>query len=87
MICESPAYSGYSWTRYAEQKSVKIPLEGNRRYYIEGRYFDGGAGNFIDLGFEMYDVPVSEGVLDGAYNEKQRVSVTSDLRQEVQVGY
>jgi len=49
-IASVPGYTGWrQWTRYPEQRSVKIPLVAGRRYYLEARMKEGGGGDHLSV--------------------------------------
>ena len=84
MIAEGSAYSP-SWDRRTGQRSDKLFLEAGVPYYLEAQYKEYGGGDFVQIGVEFFDVPISAGTIDGAVNEKQKVIVASTVQQEVQV--
>lgn len=84
MIAEGRGYSP-SWDRRSGQRSEKQLLEAGVPYYLEAHYKEYGGGDFVQIGVEFYDVPISAGTIDGAVNERQKVTVASTVQQEIQV--
>lgn len=41
------------WGRSPGQQSVKIPLEGGKRYYIEALHLEGGGGDHLAVGWQL----------------------------------
>ena len=48
---------------------------------MEARYRQG----IVEIGVDMFDVPVAAGQIPGAVNEKQHISVATSVRSEIQV--
>jgi len=49
-IASVPGYTSWrQWTRYAEQRSAKVPLVAGRRYYLEARMKEGGGGDHLSV--------------------------------------
>ncbi len=59
--------SSLEWTKYSEQKSVKITLEAGRPYYIEALMKEGGGGDNLAAGWELPGTSTGPVVIDGQY--------------------
>ncbi|XP_072028393.1 fibrocystin-L-like [Amphiura filiformis] len=73
------------WTKYSEQSSAKLSLQGGSPYYIEARYKEGSGGDYLEIGFEMFDAPVTNAQIKSAHNEKQNIAIESTVNLETQV--
>ncbi len=83
LIAESPRYRPYYSSD--SQRSRYLSLEANRPYYMEARVKEYSGGDWVEVGVDFFDVPVSVGVIDTVYNEEQQVRVASTVQPEIQV--
>jgi len=68
MIARVPGWTpSLQWTKYTEQKSVKITLEAGRPYYIEGIMKEGGGGDSIAAAWELPGTSTGPVVISGQY--------------------
>ena len=84
IIAECPYYTP-DWTTYPEQSSAKLSLQGGKPYYIEARYREVTGGDYLEIGFEMFDAPITNAQIENAYNEKQYIAIESTVHLETQV--
>lgn len=54
------------WNKYSSQKSVTIPLQVGKKYYIEALHKEGGGGDNISVGWQLPDGTV-QAPLPGRY--------------------
>jgi glucose/arabinose dehydrogenase len=47
------------WTKYPEQKSVKIALVAGQKYYIEAQFKESGGGEHLSVGWQMPSAPTA----------------------------
>ena len=64
-----------------ELPSSKLSLLGGTPYYMEAWYSRGT----VQVGVDMFDVPVAAGQIEGAVNEKQCIVIGSTVHPEIQV--
>ncbi|MDZ4405378.1 GEVED domain-containing protein [Prosthecobacter sp.] len=55
------------WTKYSEQKSVKITLEAGKPYYIEALMKEGGGGDSLAAAWELPGTSTGPVVIAGQY--------------------
>ena len=68
LIARVPYWSSsLQWTKYAEQKSVKITLQAGRPYYIEALMKEGGGGDNLAAGWELPGTSTGPVVIAGQY--------------------
>ena len=67
------------------QRSHYLSLEANKPYYMEARVKEYGGNDWVEVGVDFFDVPVSAGVIDTVYNEEQQIRVASTVQPEIQV--
>jgi hypothetical protein len=60
-------------------------LEGGRAYYIEGDYYDGGGGYFLNLGLHKETTSLTNENVDMAVQEEQHLKIWSNIEEETQV--
>ena len=84
MIAECPQYTT-EWMTYPEQRSTKLSLRGGQSYYIEARYHEVTGGDYLEIGFEMFDAPITNSQIESAHNEMQHIVIDSTVNLETQV--
>ena len=67
-ICEVPGWTNqHEWTKFPQQKSTFITLQGGKKYYIEGLMKEGGGGDTLTAGWGGPVIGEGPVVIDGAY--------------------
>ncbi|XP_054766411.2 fibrocystin-L-like [Lytechinus pictus] len=82
-IASSPSYSN-SITRFEEQISAKMFLEGGKYYYMESRMRDYSGGDFMYVGVFLSNSSIISSQYEGATDEEQTITITSDVQNEYQ---
>lgn len=68
LVARVPSWSSFlEWTKFPEQKSVKITLEAGRPYYIEALMKEGGGGDNLAAAWELPGTATGPVVIDGQY--------------------
>ena len=84
MIARVPGWTGsLEWTKYAEQKSVKITLEAGKPYYIEGLMKEGTGGDSIAAAWELPGTSTGPVVISGQYLAPWSASSVFNSSQQI----
>jgi len=84
LIARVPGWTSYlQWTKYSEQRSVKIQLQAGRPYYIEGIMKEGGGGDSMAAAWELPGTNSGPVVIDGQYLSPWGAGVPFDAVPQV----
>ncbi|XP_072025340.1 fibrocystin-L-like [Amphiura filiformis] len=83
-VAEGIRYTEWDWHHFPEQISEKFNLTADKPYPIEARYCEYRGQDWVQFGYERYDVPFVSTDLEGAVNEQQSIFVKSDEALEIQ---
>lgn len=85
IIAYTPQYSSKSYFKFPSQKSAKRLLTKGQPYYFEFDFLDYGAAYHAEMAVLMDDTKKTASQVQGAYDEKQRISINSVYFEEKQV--
>jgi hypothetical protein len=69
LVASVPGWAGENdWTKFTEQRSAPITLQGGKPYWLRGGYQEGGGGDHIQIGWASSEAGIAEHtIIEGQY--------------------